>query len=359
MSEAIPSSHMRSAFVTGATGLLGNNLVRALVARGVRVKALARSREKARQQFADVPVEIVTGDMTDVAAFAPALDGADVLFHTAAYFRESYSGAAGDHAAAMQRINVEGTAALLSHAYAAGIRRVVHTSSTVVLFGPRGAVIDETMRRDERDANDYGKSKIRADREIDRFLATHADMSVCMVLPGWICGPGDIGPTAAGQLVLDFVQQKLPGIPPATFAVVDARDVAGAMIAAALHGRRGERYIAAGPQVTMAELFAKIEQVSGVKGPKRQLSTTLLFAVAGANELWARVSGRPALVNMETARFIARERDRARYDLTKTTRELGVTFRPAEDTLRDVLAWYQEHGWLKDAPALGVALRSA
>jgi dihydroflavonol-4-reductase len=74
--------------------------------------------------------------------------------------------------------------------------------------------------------------------------------------------------------------------------------------------------------------------------------------VAAANGLWARLSGRPALINLETARFIARERDRARYDLSKTTRELGVTFRPVENTLRDVLTWYREHGWLDDAPAL-------
>jgi dihydroflavonol-4-reductase len=352
MTGPIPSSHMQSALVTGGTGLLGNTLVRALVARGVHVKALARSPEKALQQFGSLPVEIVTGDMADVAAFAPALQGVDLLFHTAAYFREAYAGAAGDHAGIMQRINVEGTATLLEHAYAAGIRRVVHTSSTIVLFGPRGTIIDETMRREERDANEYGVSKIRSDRVIDRFLAAHPDMAISMVLPGWMVGPGDIGPTAGGQFVLDFVRRKIPGIPPATLAVVDTRDVAEVMIAAALNGRRGERYLAAGPQLSMKEIAASLERVSGIKAPTRQLSTGLLFAVAAANQLWSRVSGQPALINLETARFIARERDRTRYDLSKTTRELGVTFRPADDTFRDTLTWYQEHGWLDDAPAL-------
>ncbi len=342
---------MQSAFVTGATGLLGNNLVRALVARGVRVKALARSREKARQQFADTDetVDIIPGDMTDVAAFAPALRGVDVLFHTAAYFRESFTAGGGDHAAALQRINVDGTAALLAAAYEAGVRRMIHTSSVAVLYGPRGALTDETMSREERDSDDYGRSKIRADREITRFLATHPDMFAAFVLPGWMMGPGDIGPTSAGQLVMDFVRAKLPGIPPATWAATDARDAAETMIAAAVTGRRGERYLAAGPQVSMQELFTKLEQVSGVPSPTFQVPMWLLFSLAALNELRARVSGTQALINLESARYITRERDRTRYDTSKTTRELGVTFRPLEDTLRDVIAWYRDHGWLKSA----------
>jgi dihydroflavonol-4-reductase len=351
MSGPIPSSHMRSALVTGATGLLGNNLVRALAARGVRVKALARSRDKARQQLAGLAVDIIEGDMDHVAAFAPALEGVDTLFHTAAYFRESFNGTGHDVAATMQRINVEGTVTLLKQAREAGVRRVVHTSSTEVLFGPRGALVDETMRREERHANDYGVSKIRGDRAIDRLLETTPDLDVRLVLPGWMFGPGDLGPTPAGQFTLDFVQRKLPGIPPGTFAVTDARDVAETLIAAALHGRRGERYIAAGPQLSMKELCVLLERVSGVKKPARELSVPMLFVVAGVLGTWARLRRRPALVNLETARLVALNRDRARYDLTKTTRELGVTFRPVEETLRDTLTWYRDHGWLPQPEA--------
>jgi dihydroflavonol-4-reductase len=346
------SSHIPSALVTGATGLLGNNLVRALAARGVRVKALARSREKAARQFAGLPIEIVVGDMSDVAAFAPALAGVDTIFHTAAYFREGYSGVHADHAGMMQRINVDGTIQLLEHAYAAGVRRMVHTSSNLVLFGPRGAVQNETMARDERDANDYGASKIRTDRAIDTFLASHPDMFVAFVLPGWMFGPGDAGPTSAGQFVLDFLHRKLPGIPPASWAPVDARDVAETMIAAALKGRRGERYLAAGPQVSMLEIAKVLERISRVKAPARQIPIAFVFALAAVNDVISRVTGRPALVNLESTRFIAHERDRARYDMTKTTRELGITLRPIDQTLRDVVRWYREHGWLKDAPAV-------
>jgi dihydroflavonol-4-reductase len=85
-------SPIHSALVTGATGLLGNNLVRLLVSRGVHVKALARSREKAEKQLAGLPIEIVVGEMTNVSGFASELKGLDVIFHTAAYFRDNYKG---------------------------------------------------------------------------------------------------------------------------------------------------------------------------------------------------------------------------------------------------------------------------
>src|SRR5215470_7983464 len=127
MNSSVKSIRPEVAFVTGATGLLGNNLVRLLIAKGVKVRALARSAEKARRQFGNLPVEIVQGDLENVSGFAHALAGADAVFHTAAYFRDSYKG--GTHRNELQRINVVGTANLLQAAYAAGVRRFVHTSS--------------------------------------------------------------------------------------------------------------------------------------------------------------------------------------------------------------------------------------
>jgi dihydroflavonol-4-reductase len=240
---------MQTAFVTGATGLLGNNLVRLLVERGVKVRALARSRSKAERQLAGLAgVEIVQGDLQNIPGFAGALSGVDVVFQTAAYFRDSYKG--GNHSDNLRRINVVGTRELLHTAYAAGVRRMVHTSSIAVLDGPRGACVNETMTRELDHADDYYRSKIEADQQVFDFLATHPDMFVTLVLPAWMHGPGDLGPTSAGQLVCDFVQRKLPGIPPGSFSVVDARDVAFAEIAAAEKGRRGERYLAAGRHMT-------------------------------------------------------------------------------------------------------------
>lgn len=332
------------AFVTGSTGLLGNNLVRALVKRGVRVTALARSPTKAKSQFARLNVDIVEGDMTNVSAFKDALEGVDVLFHTAAYFRDSFKG--GQHRDILYKVNVEGTENLLGAAYNAGIRRVVHTSSIAVLTGPAGTLIDETMKRPETDPDDYYRSKILTDRKVFAFLANHPGMFVNAVLPGWMVGPGDIGPTSSGQMVMDFVNRKLPGIVPATFSVVDARDVAECQIAASERGRSGERYLAAGRNMTMAEVFSLLEKVSGVPAPSHRLPMGLLFGLATCYEAFARLTGKPVLLSLASVRLIAREAGRTQFNHAKSERELGLSFRPLEQTFSDVVAWYRANGYI-------------
>ncbi|WP_248751681.1 SDR family oxidoreductase [Pseudomonas sp. MWU15-20650] len=337
---------MRNTFVTGATGLLGNNLVRELVAHGYAVKALVRSKTKGEQQFKDLPdVELVVGDMADIDAFATSLQGCDTVFHTAAFFRDNYKG--GNHWAALEKINVAGTRDLLHHAYRAGIRRFVQTSSIAVLDGAPGTSIDETCLRSEADADDYYRSKILADRVVLTFLETHPQMHACMVLPGWMWGPGDMGPTSSGQLVNDVVNGKLPGLIPGTFSVVDARDVARAQIAAAKHGRRGERYLAAGRNLTMRQLVPALGRIAGVKTPARQLPVPALYLVATVQEIYARLTGKPILLSLATVRLLIREEHRTCFNHRKSEQELGLSFRVLEETISDTLAWYWKHGWFK------------
>ncbi|ROM94636.1 SDR family oxidoreductase [Pseudomonas brassicacearum] len=337
---------MRSTFVTGATGLLGNNLVRELVADGYEVKALVRSRAKGEQQFKDLQgVRLVVGDMADVDAFAASMQGCDTVFHTAAFFRDNYKG--GSHWEELERINVTGTQRLLEHAYATGVRRFIHTSSIAVLDGAPGTSIDETCLRNEADADDYYRSKILADRVVLSFLEDHPDLDACMVLPGWMWGPADIGPTSSGQLLNDVVRNKLPGLVPGSFSVVDARDVALAQIAAAQHGRRGERYLAAGRHMTMAELVPLLGKIAGVKTPLRQLPLSLLHALAFTQELYARLTGKPILLSKATVRLMVREAGRTHFNPQKSEQELGLRFRPVEQTLTDTLAWYRNHGWFE------------
>jgi dihydroflavonol-4-reductase len=333
---------IESAFVTGATGLLGNNLVKTLLERGVRVKGLARDRAKADRQFAGWPVNIVLGDMEDIDGFAPALEGCDVLFHTAAHFRDSYKG--GSHWSKLQSINVDASIKLVQAAHSRGLGRLVHASSIAVLNGPKGGLIDETMDRKVADADDYYRSKILSERALRTTLARLSDFEATFVLPGWMWGPGDLGPTSSGQLVRDFLQQKIPGVVPGSVSLVDARDVAQAMIAAAEKGRNGERYLAAGRHVTIADLLPMMERLSGIPAPTRPIPFALLYLLGGLSELAARTLGKEALLSLATVRVMAAENDRSRFDPAKSERELDLRFRPMEDTIRETIDWIRQDG---------------
>jgi len=340
---------IQTAFVTGATGLLGGNLVRELAGRGVSVRALARDGARAQRLLAGVPgVSIVPGELEDVASFAASLTGVDIVFHAAAYFRESYRG--GSHQASLHAINVDGTRALLDAAYAHGVRRILHVSSigTLVAKGSGGRAVDETMRREpESTRNDYFRSKILADRVVEDALAQHGDLWAAFVLPGFMNGPGDSGPTAAGQTLIDFAAGRLPGVVDAHLSYVDARDVAHACVEAALRAPRGERYVVAGRRLHLAEAYRLMEHATGAAAPTRRIPFTVLAAVAAANEVWARLSGRPVLIGLATYRNLREEGPHNRYDSSKAERELGVRFRPVEATLRDAAEWLEAAGLLQ------------
>ncbi|MEC9435366.1 MAG: SDR family oxidoreductase [Pseudomonadota bacterium] len=332
-------------FVTGATGLLGVNLVREMLDRGLRVRALARDPSKAARLLPAVPgLEIVRGDMRDTAGFARALRGCGALIHAAAYFRDSYSG--GGHWPALKQVNVDGTASLLEAAYEAGIRRAVHVSSIAVLRGEPGQRIDESMERAEADADDYYRSKILADRAVFAWLDRRPDAHASLVLPGWMHGPYDAGPTAGGRFAMDFADGRMPATPPGSFAFVDARDVAAAILSAAENGRRGVRYLAAGRHMTVREIAKGYAAVTGRKVPG-SAPMGAVMALALAQEGWARLTGRPVLLSLASARALRDEADRSRYDHARSKAELGVRFRPVERTMRDELEWLAGAGMIK------------
>ena len=276
--------------------------------------------------------------MTDIQGFKDSLIGCDVLFHTAAFFRDNYKG--GDHWSELHQINVEGTRILLETAYQAGIRRVIHTSSIAVL---NGELIDETMLRDEKNADNYYRSKILADQEVINFLNYYPDMFISMVLPGWMFGPRDIGPTSSGEFVLNFLEEKLPGVVPGSFSIVDARDVALIQIAALEYGRRGERYLAAGSHMTMAQFFPLMAKISGIKAPTKKIPWILLKGLSFLNEIYGRITKKQVLLSKATVKLMATEEDRTHFNHEKTLKELGITFRPIEETLTSVIEWYRKN----------------
>jgi dihydroflavonol-4-reductase len=331
----------KTAFVTGATGLLGSNLCQALISQGWRVIGLVRSIDKAKRFLKDSSVEFIQGDIEDVSGFAQALQGVDVVFHTAAFFREYYQ--AGRHWERMKRINVDATMELFRAAEAQGVTRAVFTSSSgVIQVSSDHAATEAAPYSKFAEKNLYFKTKVLAEQEIYRFLKT-SRMDVVLILPGWMMGPGDAAPTSAGQLVLDLLAGKLPGVIDGGAALADVRDVAAAMVTAAERGGRGERYIVTGPLVTMKDIALGLEAIAGAKAPKLELSDWLALSLAWTMESWTGLVGGTnpmPLIGVQTLL------ERVNLSSAKAERELGATFRPLKDTLNDTVSWYKTQGYL-------------
>lgn len=336
------------AFVTGSTGLLGSNLVRLLLAQGHSVRALARSPQKAQKVLGNHErLELVSGDMEDIPAFAAALDGTEVLFHAAAYFREYFG--PGDHWGKLKVINVDATLALLDEAQRRGLRRAIYVSSSGVLGGmPNNAPADENSGHDALTLrNLYFKSKVEGERAIAEWLRTHT-LPVVLILPTAILGPSDTAPTNMGQAIVDLLDRKLPAIPPGGFEFVDARDVAQGMLNAVERGKSGERYILSAGYHSMAELAQTVARVSGVPAPRVRLPYAAALAAAYMSEFGARLRGTAPQIPVAAIRSMNLYRP---VTAAKAQRELGVTFRPFAETLRDAVAWFRDNGYTSSSQA--------
>lgn len=324
------------AFVTGGTGLLGNNLVRTLLAHGWEVTALVRQRAKAAAVLGDVAIGLVEGDLEGLAAWQHHLAGHDVVFHTAAMFRE-YDGTDPDAWRRLLAVNVEGTVALAAAAAGRGVPRFVDTSTGGVIGrAPDGGPGDEDAPPPPiAYENLYFRSKLET---LDRLraVADATGLAVVHVHPGWMFGPYDAAPTAAGQLVRDFLAGALPAVPAGGTSVADARDVAFGMMRAAERGAAGSRWVLAGRYATLADIADGLAAVSGRPAPRLRLPAWLSLAVAWASERWSAWTGTPSLITVMGVKTLQAGLE-ARS--TRAERELGVTFRPLEETLRDAVGW--------------------
>jgi dihydroflavonol-4-reductase len=339
------------AFVSGCTGLLGGNLSRLLAAEGCEVVGLVRSVKKGESLLGDTPIRFVQGDMRAVSAFGHELEGCDVVFHTAAYFRESLQ--PGNHAEVLDAVNVKGTLNLLDAADSRAVRRFVHVSSAGLIGRKKdGSPGDEdTPPLPAQTASAYLRSKTDGDTAVGHWQP-EKDMEVIRVLPGWMWGPGDAAPTGAGQLALEFVARRVPGILDGGSCVVDVRDVATAMLAAVERGQPGRRYIVGGAYHTIEEIFMSLQRITGVRCPKWRVPGSLAMVYAKLVETYARFTGKPVLVTREGLRIMQMKVD---VSSERAMRELDVTFRPLEETLRDLVDWYCEHPTFAGAASAKVA----
>jgi dihydroflavonol-4-reductase len=314
--------------VTGGSGFLGSHVVRALAARGDGLRLLAR-RGSNLDHLDDLEFERTNGDVLDRRAVRRAMKDADRVFHLAG--TTSMRPADRDR---VFELNVKGTRIVLEEALAAGVGRVVHTSS-VAAVGPAktGGTADETQQfRAGHLGIAYVNSKHEGELEALR-LAAHG-LGVVIVNPSFVLGPG--GPKGSSmELIRRFLLGRIPAYVPGGLNIVDVRDVAQGHLLADRVGEVGERYILAGRNFTLDRLFADLARISGRDHVPVKLPAT---PTALAVELAERI-GLPVPVFGDEVRSA---NCWWTYRNTKARKELGFEPRPHEETLEDAVRWQME-----------------
>ena len=332
-------------FVTGASGFIGSNLVHELLARGPRVKALLRAGADDRS-LQGLKCERVTGDIFDRRFLLTEMEGCDWCFHTASsnhLWMRNY--------APMYRFNVEGTRAVLEAAGKVGCRKIIYTSTARCIGSPKAvngkfALATESDKiTAEQLVNDYERSKFQA--EAAAFdLFRRAGLPVIVVNPSTPVGPGDVQPTTAGKMILDFLNGQLPAYLETGLNWVHIRDVVVGHILAAEKGALGQRYILGHQQgnFTMSQTLALMEKITGTAARKKQIPYWLAVRSAEVAEIIAFFTGRPPRRPMAAVRMA---RHKMWLDSGKAIRELGLPQTPPEQAFVDAVAWFRANGYVK------------
>lgn len=324
--------------VTGATGFIGANLVRELLAEGEAVRVLVRPTSD-RRAIEALPVEVAVGDLLDPASLRRALRACRVLYHVAADYRLFAR-----DPAILYRTNVDGTRTLLEAALELGVERVVYTSSVGTLGIPEdgGPGTETTPVRIEDMVGDYKRSKFLAEREAEAFAAR--GLPVVIVNPTAPVGPWDWKPTPTGRMIADYLRRRMFGYLATGLNLIHVRDVARGHLLAARRGRVGEKYIlghAAG-NLWLREIFQRLEALSGVPAPRRRIPYWIAYGSAALFEVGARLTGREPLASRTAVRMAAKPMF---FDPGKAIRELGLPQTPVEEALRDAVAWFRAYGY--------------
>ncbi len=317
---------------------MGSAVARKLSERGARLLALARTGGD-RRNLADIPdLEIVEGDLAKPEAWRERLRGCDGLFHVAADYRIWVP-----DAAAMHRINVDGSRALMEAALDAGVKRVVYTSSVATLGGKGdGAPADENAPSSIADMTGiYKRSKFLAEQEVRRMIRSHG-LPCVVVNPSTPIGPRDVKPTPTGRIITEAVKGRMPAYVDTGLNVVHVDDVAEGHLLAYDKGKIGERYILGGENLGLGEILKVVAEISGGKPPALELPRAPLYPLAIVAEAFARLTGREPLLTVDALRM---SRKKMFFSSAKAEKELGYSHRPAREAIKDAVAWFKENGY--------------
>jgi dihydroflavonol-4-reductase len=319
--------------VTGATGFVGWHIARLLRERGNTVRVLVRDPKRVREMDA----EVAPGDLRNPESLARALEGCGVLYHVAADYR-LWAKDPGE----LYRSNVEGTRNVLEAAKSAGVERVVYTS-TVGCIGipPHGAGDEQTAVGEQDMHGAYKRSKFLAEQVALGFARDH--FPVVVVNPTAPVGDHDWKPTPTGKIVVDFLRRNMPAYVDTGLNVVDVRDVANGHLLACERGRPGERYILGGQNLTLQQIFEKLEAISGLAAPRVQIPYAVAYAAGVVTTAWAHISGVEPRAPLDAVKM-ARKKMWVRHD--KAARELGYNPGEATAALRRAVEWFRANGYV-------------
>jgi dihydroflavonol-4-reductase len=329
---------MSRILVTGGTGFVGHHVAGRLVRDGYDVRVLARPTSPIKL-LDGIPVEIVRGDLTDADSLRSAVAGCTAVFHVAADYRLWAR-----HPEELYRSNVDGTENLLRAARAAGVEKVVYTSTVGTLdFSKNGEpVTEEDVADPSTLAGPYKKSKYMAEQLALRFASE--GYPVVIVNPSAPVGEGDRKPTETGKMIVDFLNRKMPAYIDTGLNLVDVRDVAEGHLAALRLGRSGERYVLGGRNMSFHEILETLGKIAKLPSPTMRMPYGVALCAGVVDSWFSRLLGRAPRIPLEGVKMA---RHKMYVQSTKAERELGYHPGPVEPALERAIRWFEENGYVR------------
>jgi len=320
--------------VTGATGLLGNNLVRLGIEDGHQMVALVRTKERPIA-LKDLDVELAFGDVTNPESVLQAAVGVDAILHSAAQIHLGWTSKE-----LSQRVNVEGTRAVVAAARKENAKLVHVSTVNTLAIGKLDGTVDESTQADGQVPCTYVTSK----REAERITSKAAEdgLEACIVHPGFMLGPWDWKPSS-GRMLIEVGKRWTPLAPSGGCSVSDVRDVARGVLLAMERGAEGQHYILAGENMTYVDLWTRIAKVFGKQAPWTVMRLPARVIIGFIGDLAAKIRGVETDVNSAALKMSSQFHC---YSSQKAIDELGYSVRPANESIVDAFEWFKKHGYI-------------
>ncbi|HEX4148077.1 MAG TPA: NAD-dependent epimerase/dehydratase family protein [Pirellulales bacterium] len=330
--------------VTGGTGLVGNNVVRALLERGQQVRVLTRATSDPRP-LKGLDVEQVAGDVREADAVLRACQGVDRIVHAAAMVHIGWG-----NRELHQSVNVEGTRHVVAGALASGAQ-LIHVSTVDTLgLGTRQQAADEDTPPDPRIMVPYITTKRAAERLVLDAVADRS-LNAVIVNPAYMLGPWDWKPSS-GRMLLHLARGRVKLAPRGGNDFCDVRDVAGGILAAAERGQPGRRFILGGEPLSYLQAWRLFAQVIGVSGPICRAGPMMVWVAGKSGDVWRRFTGHEPDINSASTGMSA---EFHHYSYARAVAELGYAPRSAREAATGAWRWFQQHGYCARKPAVQAA----